>query len=337
MKPKKYNFSRRTLEWRIKSEVMKGKLYILIGLLLGTSLVAETSISSSVSDNDITIGDQITYTIDILYPEGSTLITPPVAANLGMFEIRDFSVDDTKDDESGQIKQSMSYILSTFTTGEYTIPPLPIAVFNPDSTIDTLFTQPIEVNVKSLLEGKNPEELDIRGIKAPLEYPSDNRWIWWLSGGLLLVLAALVLLWYYIRKKKQGIGLFDFSAPPKPAHEIAMEKLIALEYTKYLTFEEAKAYFTELSETLREYIENGLDVTALEMTTFETLEGMKDKDISGRKIVEEILTEADMVKFAKRMPEEKIGDALRKKAIEFVKLTMPVLVQKEEEQGGENS
>lgn len=303
---------------------MKTKRITYILLFIAIAAFGETSISSSVSSNEMTIGERITYNIEILYPEDAVLITPPIAANLGMFEIQDFDVNDEKDEETGQAKQSMSYTLSTFTTGEYTIPPLPIAVFNPDSTVDTLFTQPIDVEVKSLLAGKNPDELDIRGVKAPLEYPPDHRWMWWLAGGILLLIVAIIGVWYYIRRKNQGIGLFDFSAPPKPAHEIALEKLIALEYAKYLTFEEAKTYFTELSEILREYVENGLSVPALEMTTFETIEGLKERGISGRRDVDEILTEADMVKFAKRMPAESLGNTLRHKAIQFIKDTMPL-------------
>ncbi|MFP4458194.1 MAG: BatD family protein [Candidatus Zixiibacteriota bacterium] len=311
----------------MRTDMYMRKYYIIsILILIALGLVAQTSITSSIDKNEITIGEKVNYKVEIQYPKSSALNTPAIGQNLGMFEIKNFEVKDPIEQEEGNLRQEIEYEISTYTTGDYTIPPIAITVTHEKGDTDTLMTQPIKINVKSLLEGKSPDELDIRGIKAPLEYPKDYTWIWYLAAGILLLLAIIFILLYYFKRKKEGLGLFDFVSPPKPAYQIALERLEQIEDLHYTVFDEAKAYFIELSEILREYIEKQIGVEALEMTTMETVEGLrKETELSTKLIadVQTVLGESDMVKFAHMMPEKQLGSSLWKLAHNFVITTKP--------------
>ena len=287
-------------------------IYIIL-IVIVASVFAETSITSAIDNNEITIGDRIHYKIEIYYPKESSLNTPSIGNNLGMFEIQDFQVLDPVETEDGNLYQEIEYTISTFTTGEYIIPPIGILITDKSGARDTLITQPIAINVKSLLDGKSPDELDIRGIKAPLKYPRDYTWVWYLVGFVLLALAIVFVILYYLKKKSQGLGLFDFISPPKPAYSIALERLEQIRDMRYLVFNEANLYFIELSEILREYVENQLHVPSLEMTSVETIDGLRKNGVISTKLiadVQTVLTESDMVKFAHLMPENQRGQIL---------------------------
>jgi len=285
----------------------------------------ETSISSTVDKNEITIGDRINYTVTIRRPKSSTIITPPVASNLGMFEIQDFDMSETVDEADGSVSENINYRISTFTAGDYVIPPTGILVQHEDGHSDTLITQPITIKVLSLLEGKDPDELDIRGIKAPLEYPPDRKWLYfWLAVALIIVSIVLFYI-YWRRRRSEGIGFFNFSAPPKPPYVIAFERLEQMKGIRYHNFPEAKSYFIEISEILREYIESSFDVPALEMTTYQTIEALKQANIRTSLTinVNSVLEISDMVKFAKFMPSADDGFIAIEKIYEFVNATKP--------------
>lgn len=64
-----------------------------------------------------------------------------------------------------------------------------------------------------------------------------------------------------------------------------------------MLYAEQKAYYTDVTNVLRKYISQRYNINALEMTSHEILESMKDVcDVSELKVV---FSTADLVKFAK--------------------------------------
>ncbi len=66
---------------------------------------------------------------------------------------------------------------------------------------------------------------------------------------------------------------------PDPAHVIALRDLERLMSEKLWEKGEIKAYYTRLTEILRQYLENRFSVYSLEMTTDETLDDSCKKRI----------------------------------------------------------
>jgi hypothetical protein len=68
---------------------------------------------------------------------------------------------------------------------------------------------------------------------------------------------------------------------------------------------ETKKYYTRLTEILRQYLENRYGILSLELTTSETLEALVKtgfKKDESYKTLKNVLTGADLVKFAKYKP-----------------------------------
>ena len=87
-----------------------------------------------------------------------------------------------------------------------------------------------------------------------------------------------------------------------------------------------KEYQTELTDIMRIYLSDRYDINAMEMTTNEIANDIKDANLSEslkNKLID-ILTIADLVKFAKGVPDEEMHSKFLKDAVQFVNETKKV-------------
>ncbi len=263
---------------------------------------AQISVSSAVDKARITIGDLITYTVTVVHDEDVTVELPGLGANLGGFEIRDYAAHDPVK-RDGQIVSSAAYVISTFMTGEFEIPPLTVLYTTPGDTLSSaLRTEPIQIVVESV---KPSEAGDIRDIKPPVEIPRNwlplIRWIVFAVVALTLTVAGIIL----YRRKKAGKGLLPVrQAPSRPPHELALEALDRLKASDLLARGEIKMFYINLSEIIRQYLEGRYFITAMEMTTTEVMNDLAGVEISlnDLTLIRTFLDSCDLVKFAKRIP-----------------------------------
>jgi len=96
-----------------------------------------------------------------------------------------------------------------------------------------------------------------------------------------------------------------------------------------------KKYHSELTDTIRQYIEDRFGINAMEQTTEETLEAMKHMEMPDKEVLaklKEILELADLVKFAKFNPLPDENDLSMVNALFFVNQTKKELLKSLEEQ-----
>ncbi|MBL0342595.1 MAG: hypothetical protein IPP71_17880 [Bacteroidetes bacterium] len=90
---------------------------------------------------------------------------------------------------------------------------------------------------------------------------------------LVLLIVGLVafLIYRYFKKRSAKITEPVIRIPRRPAHEIALEALAALDASKLWQNGNYKGYYTELSDIIRTFIQNRWSLAAMEMTTDEVL------------------------------------------------------------------
>ena len=108
-----------------------------------------------------------------------------------------------------------------------------------------------------------------------------------------------------------------------PAHQIALEKLQGLRSSKLWEQGEVKEYQTQLTYTIREYLENRYEIQALESSTDEIVKALKESKFDPKDEVDlkTILQVADLVKFAKAKPSAEIHEEFLNTAFTFVEKT----------------
>jgi hypothetical protein len=143
----------------------------------------------------------------------------------------------------------------------------------------------------------------------------------------LIVLALIVwfIVWYLRNKWKANGGKVKV-APKLPPHVVAIKALDELHHRKLWQNGKHKLYYSTLTEILRRYIEERWAVGALEMTSDEIITALRDVDIrhDSRSNLIAILRTADMVKFAKALPDAEENEQLFTYAYHFVENTKSV-------------
>lgn len=141
----------------------------------------------------------------------------------------------------------------------------------------------------------------------------------------IALLAGLIYLFFTKYYKQKEVILSAHEAPQViiPPHEIALSKLQTLRRKELWQQGEIKAYQSELTYIIREYLEGRYDISALETTTDEIITQIINKITNQGHVLalKEILQVADMVKFAKATPSENIHESFMVKAEEFVEDT----------------
>jgi hypothetical protein len=312
-------------------------LYSVLFLITEIAYTQEPpiSIASSVDKSRITIGDLITYSITVSHDPDIQVQMPGLGANLGGFEIRDYTVLDPQK-KDGKTISRWDYSISTFFTGEFEVPPLNVQYVLPGDTIPkTLTTEKIKIVVESV---KPSEAGDIRDIKPPVEIPGKLwytlRWI--IMGAGLAALVLLVIILY--RRRKAGKSILPFrEIPPRPPHEIAFEALYNLRNSDLLANGKIKQFYSELSEIIRRYIEGRYYIIALEMTTTEVLEGLAGEAVSEDvyDLFQDFLDKCDLVKFAKVIPSEEEHESILSAAHAIVDGTKVIVEEDSPEKSNE--
>ncbi|MDF1545734.1 MAG: hypothetical protein P1R58_11595 [bacterium] len=256
-------------------------------------------ITTSVDLADIYVGDLITYKIAITYDSTYQLIPPPLGVNLGAFDVRDYTPDVTTDLPDGRKHTENSFTLSTFTTGDYLIPPVPVGFILPDGNKRYLLSESVPIKVNSMLLDSD-DSADIASLKDPYEFKRDYfSYYLWGSIALFLLLVGLFLWWKFGRRKPE-VELVDL----RPPWEVAFERLANLKQQSVIADGEIKAYYIELTEIAREYLGRMYIINVLDMTTGEFLSHFAEREAPDNlhADMKQFLDHADLVKFARFDP-----------------------------------
>jgi len=205
---------------------------------------------------------------------------------------------------------------------------------NVDLTLDTLGgrqfnvmpLQPSSLIVKPPTDVVVPDSTEMIAPILPIIKEEKTLEDWkWVGYLLLFLLLAGALLYFYLRQlKKQRDTVEEEVIVIRPSHVVAFEKLDDLEAKNLWQQGKVKEYQTELTYTIREYLENRFGIQALESTTGEINKSLKNVDFDPKHTsnLNNILQIADMVKFAKAKPDESVHHEFMLKARSFVNDTL---------------
>lgn len=274
---------------------MKKILYIL--LLFTTSLFAQ-KVTTSIDSTKKKIGAEFKLTLKtdvdtfskVKFPNGKFF------GNLEVLE--SYKIDTIRNGNRYELIKK--YGLTQFDSGKYLVPKLPVIINGKKVFSDSIKIEISDVKVDTLKQ----KMYDIKNI---ILVESSNNW-WWL---LLIpvILAAIGFTVYYLIKKKpkeQKPTIIQHKSPIEKATSLLQQ----LEKKELWQKGEIKSYYSELTDIARNYIEEEIQIPAMESTTSELIEGLRNAakqkklKLSSETVenLEKVLKQADLVKFAKVKP-----------------------------------
>jgi len=296
---------------------------VLLSALCTTLLPAqEVRVNASVDSTSHLIGDWIHVLVSAETAPHFQALGPAPGDTLGPFEVLRIRVQDSSE-SGGRKLHSWVVRLTTFDTGAISIPPLALHFLNTaDSSIQTAFTDPIPLSIKTVDLGEDPHLKDIKPpLDAPLRFEDIVPYLLFLA--LLGLAAGGYLLYRRFRKNRDQEPAP--AAAAIPAHERALMALKELEAKRLWQQGRVKEYYSELSEIVRRFFEDRLGVPALEMTSDEIVHSLKAVPETERllKEIDRFLLTSDLVKFAKYEPSMAENEGEMQMAYEIVRSMIP--------------
>lgn len=292
--------------------------------------------SSSLSRASILIGDQTVWNLELEMDAGDTVLILPYSATL-QFDttgtkveaVSDFVLD-TVSLKGGKCLLNAKILLTSFDSGAYRLPQ-PLLVVAGEDGADTLSVESPLLAVGTLQI--DTAQYQIKDIKGNVRYPLTFKEIALYVLILAAAAAVVCLVVRYIRYRREHKDFFGRPIVQDPPHIVALRKLDKIRSEKLWQSGRQKQYYTGITDALREYIQKRYGVGAMEMTSAEILESLKDKQIEARPYEEldELLKMADLVKFAKFSPDTAANEEAVPKAVRFVNSTFMQELEQEKE------
>ncbi|MFA7089290.1 MAG: hypothetical protein WC128_04635 [Bacteroidales bacterium] len=301
----------------------------------------EAGVRESVLDKDsILIGDQVWWnmilpentgdiagieTVD--FPELPHLITEGVEA---LTPILLDSVYRKKHLESLKAR----VLLTSFDSGSYRIPDMPLYLRRPDGTVDTLWYRGPRLYVNTIQV--DTTSFQAFGLKPQMRYPVTLTEILLVIVLLLLLAGIIWLIVRIVKRRRKNLPVFGLSRPKGPPHIAALKALEAIRKQELWKKQNVKQYYTILTDTVRIYLRDRWGIQAFEQTSAEMIGSLNKKTAGDSvltadtiRILDVMLRTGDLAKFAKYKPSDTENETSLNQAVEFV--TKTALIEEEKE------
>lgn len=333
--------------------MLKLKKIFIFGLLfcLSLSLSAQRStVKATIQPSDILIGEQAVINVEVIAPKDRQIIFPVYGDTLITgIEVLKMLPPDTTMTEVMKITQQ--YVVTSFDSTLYHIPYMMVI-----DGRDTLRTNDFGLKVSApqlsdttlayleKLKNHETDSIDFHALQiSDIKPVQDPPFVWqdYLDYIYipLLILFALVLIativYLILRKKKKGY--FFTPKVELPPHVVALQGLDNLKASKLWQKGMEKQYYTDLTDILRNYIDKRFNIDAPEMISEDIIVAvhLATDTKSATDSLSQILSVADLVKFAKYTPYADENDLSLVNAYLFVNQTKVEERLSLEEQKGE--
>jgi hypothetical protein len=296
-----------------------------MGLLVSLSATAqETKAGARMDAASITVGDQARLFIDVQHdPATGTLQWATIPDTFNHLEVVEKGKIDTL--KQGYILTYRQRLLITgFDSGAFKVPPFVFVVVPTSGDPYAVQTDSFMLAVQTVKVDTTQAFKPIKGIME-----ADTSWkdyIWYIIAGILLVIATIVGVVYFMRRKK-------VPPPPKPTGPVetlterTLRLLNELEAKQVWQKGQVKEYYVQLTDIVRNYIEERFSTPAMELTTDELLYKVQyhRELMPYHGLLSGILYTADLAKFAKAEPTPQEHVDAMDKAKQLVNLSKPVV------------
>lgn len=307
------------------------RMVLVLVLLCSGSAARGQDISATLAldSTRLLIGHWTRAVLTVDAPAGTRLRMPLRDADLANADVVEAGDADSAV-ENGRLRYTQEYTLTSFDTGSVQVAAIVPYRLPGDTTTFAAMTRPVSLTVLTVPVDTAKSFRDIADVMGA----SPGLLFYLLLALIAAAVAAAV--WYgYRRFLRQPVTLDPVLGTPPPSAPVdlyALQRLSTLEARHLWEAGRDKQFQSELTDILREYIERGFSVPALEQTSSEILAGVAlhgfPPDVLAS--LREVFRVADMTKFATYAPapsEHGTAQVIARNTVERTRELLPVEVR----------
>ncbi|MBP3682903.1 MAG: hypothetical protein J6I87_06465 [Rikenellaceae bacterium] len=303
-------------------------------LFLAVSATAQSErpeVRATLTPDSVLLGDEVLLTIDVRKDQVQVIGFPTFdTGENGELELIEELPLDTIERDGRRQHLRKRYRLAAYGEGTLALGRTPLlyldknindTIYSADSLV--LYIEPIEIDTTTMTinDVKRPREM-------PLRWGEISGYLWRGAVVVLLLVALVALIIWLIHK--YNVKMPNPFRPKEvvPPHVVAIKALEALHHQKLWQNNRHKDYYSALTDILRRYLADRYEFGAMEMTSDEIVAALREQELpdKSRRNLIEILRTADLVKFAKAVPDEQYNEQAYLDAYYFVEETKAVEV-----------
>lgn len=268
--------------------------------------------------DSVLVGDQFGYGFELKKNDAGTglgLVDMSKICNDTLVLVRDWQIDTLK---NGNVKAEV--VVAPFEEGKYELPALLVLRRNMDGAVDTLCFSGAQLDVRTM--PVDTATFKVHPLKKQINYPiTFKEMVPYFLGGIGVVALVFLLIFvcrHLFNKKKNVVK------ESEPAHIVALRELEKYRSDKYWSPLHQKAFYSGITDILKNYIDQRFGIDAPEMTTVELFGDLKKCDSLTPQMYEslkQLFERADYVKFAKYVASDEENAGALPLCINFVTTT----------------
>lgn len=281
------------------NSILKTLLLALFSLSY-LSVNAQVVVDIKIDSLQLFIGEQTGVTLDVTCDANQNPVFPAIQdrhqLTKGVEVVKVCPLDTQLLNEGKRVLYSQRYIITSFDSALYYLPPMEVLVDTTHYKSKALALQvyTVPVDTVHLDQFYGPKDIE----DAPFSW---DDWSGVVYGSLLIVL-LLLLVFVMLVWLKQGNPIIRIvrHKAKLPPHQVAMSEIQRIKEEKTWASEDSKEYYTQLTDTLRTYIQDRYGFRAMDMTSSEIIERLiQENDEEALAELRQLFQTADLVKFAK--------------------------------------
>ena len=266
------------------------------------------------------VGDPIVVTVAAIARKGAP-VNLPNALELGPFSLLERA--ETETDLGGtNVRREFTLKVAAYEPGPLVFPAVEVTYLGHDGSVRQTRTQPLPITIASLIA--NEPEPAMKDNAPPIAVMKQDLRLVYVAAALFAAGLGALITWLIVRRLRARI-IVRPGPPPRPAHEIALERLDRLGAYGFLENADNRPFYFAVSEIIRDYLGGRFEFDSLEMTTDELIDELRRR--AGRELllgeIERWLSACDLVKFAKVSPTAAEARGTLEVAIRIVESTRP--------------
>ena len=288
---------------------------ILLVALLQTVAASVTAtetpeIETVVAIDSVTVGQRFRVRYTATYPESLALVKPETF-DTGRSRI--LSLEWREGDEGGRHVSDAVLTVMNLDLESAVVASQPVIFRTAGGDTIVAHTDEVRIPVRRLAG----DQAENRPLKPQWQTPPS--YLYWYLAGAALALVALAV--WLLRRRKKGV-VEEAPVPELPADFVALQALVEIERMGLLENGEFKRYYTMVVDVVRRYLERRYGILAMDETTFEILSDLESRGVQVEGLAP-VLEEADLVKFAKYVPDVDDGRRLMETSRQIIARTRP--------------
>ncbi len=299
---------------RIKLRFIKSIFIITMLFLTNKHCFAQNIYANGSIDKDsIFAGQTFNYKLDVRMPSDYIIDWSDLKDTLSksIEVIKRSDISKTPINNSNDVIMSQLLTMTTFDTGYVEIPKIGLKYSKSvnDTTSHTCYTNYMDIYVQAV---SIDTTMAFKPIKSPIKQNITFEETIPYAGGAIILAGLILLAIYLIKKFRKRERIEEEEVKPQiPAIVTARERLSQLKESNLWQSGNSKEYYTDLTDIAREYLEGQFNIDAVEMTSDEILTEVRKLQLDNSVFskLQDTLTTADLVKFAKANPSPSQNEA----------------------------